>query len=166
MPTNASRAIFLLAIFGFNFGFAVFVGIAVFVYLATFHEMNDITTWQLIASTVLPIPLVNLLVARHAKGAFSSRWTIVARSACPTSSTMTTMAMTMTAPTSCPRSPAGGSGGVDVPRTTMAGAAFPGGKPRKTKARRCTRAESPWSNDHPHPFAGNRFGPRRPFQTV
>ncbi len=61
---------FLLAIFGFNFGFAVFVGIAVFVYLAEFHELNDISTWQLIASTVLPIPLVNLLVARHAKALF------------------------------------------------------------------------------------------------
>lgn len=61
---------FLLAIFGFNFGFAVFVGIAVFVYLAEFHEMNDISTWQLIACTVLPIPLINLLIARHAKALF------------------------------------------------------------------------------------------------
>ena len=69
-PYEREPGYFLLAIFGFNFGFAVFVGIAVFVYLATFHDMNEITTWQLIASTVLPIPLVNLLVARHAKALF------------------------------------------------------------------------------------------------
>ncbi len=69
-PYEREAGYFLLAIFGFNFGFAVFVGIAVFVYLAVFHDLAEITTWQLIAATVLPIPLVNLLVARHAKALF------------------------------------------------------------------------------------------------
>ncbi len=69
-PYEREPGYFLLAIFGFNFGFAVFVGIAVFSYLAVFYEMASISTWQLIASTVLPIPLVNLLVARHAKALF------------------------------------------------------------------------------------------------
>ncbi len=69
-PYEREPGYFLLAIFGFNFGFAVFVGIAVFVYMAEFYSIADIPTWQLIASTVLPIPLINLLVARHAKALF------------------------------------------------------------------------------------------------
>lgn len=61
---------FLLAIFGFNLGFAVFVGIAVFTILAATHDIANMPTWELLAKTVLPIPFLNLLIARHCKALF------------------------------------------------------------------------------------------------
>ncbi len=69
-PYEREPGYFLLAIFGFNFGFAVCVGIGAFVALAEFGDMTILPTWKLIAITVLPIPLVNLLIARHAKALF------------------------------------------------------------------------------------------------
>ena len=69
-PYEREPGYFLLAIFGFNFGFAVFVGIAAFVALAAFGDMATLPTWKMIAVTVLPIPLINLLIARHAKALF------------------------------------------------------------------------------------------------
>ena len=69
-PYEREPGYFLLAIFGFNFGFAVCVGIGAFVALAEFSDMTTLATWKLIAVTVVPIPLVNLLIARHAKALF------------------------------------------------------------------------------------------------
>ncbi len=61
---------FLLAIFGFNLGFAVFVGITVFTIIAATHDIAAMPTWELLAKTVLPIPFLNLLIARHCKALF------------------------------------------------------------------------------------------------
>ena len=69
-PYEREPGYFLLAIFGFNFGFAVCVGIAAFVALAEFGKMETISTWEMFAVTVLPIPLINLAIARHAKALF------------------------------------------------------------------------------------------------
>lgn len=69
-PYEREPGYFLLAIFGFNFGFAVCVGITAFVALATFGDVANLAMWKLLAVTVLPIPLVNLLIARHAKALF------------------------------------------------------------------------------------------------
>ncbi len=69
-PYEREPGYFLLAIFGFNFGFAVCVGISAFVALAEFGDMATLATWKMIAVTVVPIPLINLLIARHAKALF------------------------------------------------------------------------------------------------
>ena len=61
---------FLLAIFGFNLGFAAWVGITVFTLLSVFDDVAGMPYWQLLAMTVLPIPFINVLVARHAKALF------------------------------------------------------------------------------------------------
>jgi uncharacterized protein (DUF983 family) len=61
---------FLLAIFGFNLGFAAWVGITVFTLLSIYGDVAAMPYWQLLAMTVLPIPLINLLIARHAKALF------------------------------------------------------------------------------------------------
>lgn len=69
-PFEREPGYFLLAIFGFNLGFAVFVGIAVFTILAETHDIAAMPTWELLAKTVLPIPFLNLLIARHCKALF------------------------------------------------------------------------------------------------
>lgn len=69
-PYEREPGYFLLAIFGFNFGFAVCVGITAFVALAKWGDVPNMATWKLLAVTVMPIPLINLLVARHAKALF------------------------------------------------------------------------------------------------
>jgi uncharacterized protein (DUF983 family) len=61
---------FLLAIFGFNLGFAAWVGITVFTLLSIYGDVAGMPYWQLLAVTVLPIPIINLLIARHAKALF------------------------------------------------------------------------------------------------
>lgn len=69
-PYEREPGYFLLAIFGFNFGFAVFLGMASFVGLAMFEDVVQMPWWQLLALTALPIPIVNVLIARHAKAIF------------------------------------------------------------------------------------------------
>ncbi len=61
---------FLLAIFGFNLGFAVWVGITAFTILSIYGDVAAMSYWQLLALTVLPIPIINVLIARHAKALF------------------------------------------------------------------------------------------------
>ncbi len=69
-PYEREPGYFLLAIFGFNLGFAVFVGITVFTALVATHDIAAMSTWELLAKTVLPIPFLNLLIARHCKALF------------------------------------------------------------------------------------------------
>ena len=70
-PYEREPGYFLMAIFGFNLGAAVFVGITVFTILAATHEnIGEMSTWELMAKTVLPIPFLNLLIARHCKAFF------------------------------------------------------------------------------------------------
>ena len=69
-PYEREPGYFLLAIFGFNFGFAVFLGMASFIALALFDDVVRMPWWQLMALTGLPIPIVNVLIARHAKALF------------------------------------------------------------------------------------------------
>ena len=61
---------FLLAIFGFNLGFAVWIGITVFIILSVYGDVAGMPYWQLLALTVLPVPIINILIARHAKALF------------------------------------------------------------------------------------------------
>ena len=69
-PYEREPGYFLMAIFGFNLGFAVFVGITVFTLVATTRDIAEMSTWELLAMTVLPIPFLNLLIARHCKAYF------------------------------------------------------------------------------------------------
>ena len=69
-PYEREPGYFLLALFAFNFGSAVCVGIGAFISLAEFGDMATLPTWKMIAVTVLPIPAINLLIARHAKALF------------------------------------------------------------------------------------------------
>lgn len=62
---------FLLAIFGFNLGAAVCVGLTVFTIIASdAHGLAAMPTWELLLKTALPIPFLNLLIARHCKALF------------------------------------------------------------------------------------------------
>jgi uncharacterized protein (DUF983 family) len=58
---------FLFAIFGINFGFAVFVAVVNYLLLDVFEIFGPVSIWTLTLSVALPIPLVNFFVARHAK---------------------------------------------------------------------------------------------------
>ncbi len=58
---------FLFAIFGINFGCAVFVAVISYFLLDIVEVFGPVTIWTLTLSVALPVPLVNLLVARHAK---------------------------------------------------------------------------------------------------
>ncbi len=58
---------FLFAIFGINFGFAVCVAVINYLLLDIFEVFGPVSIWTLTLSVALPIPLVNLFVARHAK---------------------------------------------------------------------------------------------------
>ena len=69
-PYEREPGYFLLAIFGFNLGFAVFVGITVFTIIAATDHIATMPTWELMAKTVLPIPFLNLLISRHCKAVF------------------------------------------------------------------------------------------------
>ena len=69
-PYEREPGYFLMAIFGFNLGAAVFVGITVFSILAASGRIEEMSTWELMAKTVLPIPFLNLLIARHCKAVF------------------------------------------------------------------------------------------------
>ena len=106
----------------------MFVGIAVFVYLAAFHDMNQITTWQLMVSTVLPIPLINLLVARARKALFIALDHFVDPHV--HTSTTATDGDDDDGTRLIPTPPAGGSA-ESIPAT--AGAGFRGRRARKTR---------------------------------
>lgn len=69
-PYEREPGYFLLAIFGFNLGFAVFVGLTAFISLALAGDIVEMPYGQLLAITVLPIPVINILIARHAKALF------------------------------------------------------------------------------------------------
>lgn len=69
-PYEREPGYFLLAIFGFNLGAAVFVGITVFTIIAANDHIATMPTWELMAKTVLPMPFLNLLIARHCKAVF------------------------------------------------------------------------------------------------
>lgn len=69
-PYEREPGYFLMAIFGFNLGIAVFVGITVFTILAVTQHIERMATWALMSMTVLPMPFINLLIARHCKAFF------------------------------------------------------------------------------------------------
>ena len=69
-PYEREPGYFLMAIFGFNLGIAVFVGITVFTILAVNCDIGHMSTWALMGMTVLPMPFLNLLIARHSKAFF------------------------------------------------------------------------------------------------
>lgn len=70
-PYEREPGYFLLAIFGFNFGFAVFLGMGSFIGLVLLgQDVVNMPWWQLVLWTILPIPIVNVLIARHAKALF------------------------------------------------------------------------------------------------
>ena len=69
-PYEREPGYFLMAIFGFNLGIAVFVGITVFTLIAVTQHIERMPTWVLMALTVLPMPFINLLIARHCKALF------------------------------------------------------------------------------------------------
>jgi len=58
---------FLFAIFGINFGFAMAVAVVDYVLLDILEIFGPVPIWTLTLAVALPIPLVNFLVARHAK---------------------------------------------------------------------------------------------------
>ena len=69
-PYEREPGYFLLAVFGFNPGFAVFVGVSVFVWLAETRDIGVMNVWAFLLAVGLPIPIINVLVARHAKALF------------------------------------------------------------------------------------------------
>ena len=66
-PYEREDGYFLFAIFGINFGFAVFVAVVNYLLLDVFEIFGPVSIWTLTLAVALPIPLVNFLVARHAK---------------------------------------------------------------------------------------------------
>ncbi len=69
-PYEREPGYFLLAVFGFNPGFAVFVAVVLFIYLAETRDIGQMPAWQFMCTVGLPVPIINILVARHAKALF------------------------------------------------------------------------------------------------
>jgi uncharacterized protein (DUF983 family) len=69
-PYEREPGYFLLAIFGFNYGFGACIGMAAFIGCAMFGDMANISVWTLLLTSVLPVPIINVLIARHAKALF------------------------------------------------------------------------------------------------
>lgn len=69
-PYEREPGYFLLAVFGFNFGIGTTLGIGSFIFLAVFGDVANTPIWVLLATTALPIPIINLLIARHMKAIF------------------------------------------------------------------------------------------------
>ncbi|MBE7209788.1 MAG: DUF983 domain-containing protein [Gluconacetobacter diazotrophicus] len=69
-PYEREPGYFLLAVFGFNPGFAVFVATALFVYLAVTEQAVRLPAWEFMCIVGLPVPIINILIARHAKALF------------------------------------------------------------------------------------------------
>ncbi len=70
-PYEREPGYFLLAVFGFNPGFAVFVAVVIFIYLAyTQEDLGHMPAWAFMCAVGLPVPIINILIARHAKALF------------------------------------------------------------------------------------------------
>lgn len=69
-PYEREPGYFLLAVFGFNFGIGTTLGIGSFICLAAWGDAANTPMWVLLLTTALPIPLINLLIARHMKALF------------------------------------------------------------------------------------------------
>lgn len=69
-PYEREPGYFLLAVFGFNFGIGTTLGIGSFICLAEWGDAADMSIWTLILTTAAPIPVLNLLIARHMKALF------------------------------------------------------------------------------------------------
>lgn len=69
-PYEREPGYFLLAVFGFNPGFAVFVATALFVYLAYTGQAVQMPAWEFMCVVGVPVPIINILIARHAKALF------------------------------------------------------------------------------------------------
>jgi uncharacterized protein (DUF983 family) len=69
-PYEREPGYFLLAVFGLNPGFTVFVAIVVFTVWANCYDLNAWPTWEFLLIFGVPIPIMNVLVARHAKAFF------------------------------------------------------------------------------------------------
>lgn len=69
-PYEREPGYFLLAVFGFNFGIGTTLGIGSFIFLAVFGDVAHTPVWVLLVTTALPIPIINLLIARHMKAIF------------------------------------------------------------------------------------------------
>ena len=69
-PYEREPGYFLLAVFGFNPGFAVFVATTLFVYLAYTGDAVRMPAWEFMCVVGVPVPIINILIARHAKALF------------------------------------------------------------------------------------------------
>ncbi len=69
-PYEREPGYFLLAVFGFNPGFAVFVATVIFIYLAETDQAVQMPAWQFMCVVGLPVPIINIIIARHAKALF------------------------------------------------------------------------------------------------
>ena len=69
-PYEREPGYFLLAVLGFNYSFGLVLGVGSYIVMAATGHMADMSAWMLMATTVLPIPVINLLIARHAKALF------------------------------------------------------------------------------------------------
>ncbi len=69
-PFEREPGYFLLAVFGFNFGIGTTLGIGGFILLAVYGDAANTPVWALLATIAAPIPIINLLIARHMKALF------------------------------------------------------------------------------------------------
>lgn len=69
-PYEREPGYFLLAVFGFNFGIGTTLGIGGFICLAVYGDVANTPMWVLLVTTALPVPIINVLIARHMKALF------------------------------------------------------------------------------------------------